>query len=250
MAVWAIADLHLSISTPDKDMAVFGEPWTDYQEKIERHWRERISDQDLVLIAGDICWAKRAEEAKIDLEFIHRLPGTKVLCKGNHDYWWESQKKVLEILPSSLHLIHNSSFDWHEISIAGTRLWDTPEFNFDKEVVMRPNPRAKAHLYATPEDDEINEKIFVRELMRLESSLQQLNPNAGVRIAMVHYPPISGDLRDSRASQLLERYGVDICVFGHVHAVKEPSKLFGVHNGVRYLFTSADALNFIPLRVL
>jgi uncharacterized protein len=250
MAIWAIADLHLSVSTPDKDMAIFGEPWIDYMEKIERHWRERIADSDLVLIAGDISWAKRAEEAKIDLEFIDRLPGTKVLCKGNHDYWWESQKKVLEILPPSLHLIHNNAFDWHEVSIAGTRLWDNPEFNFDKEVVIRPNPRAKAHFFTTPEDDEMNEKIFVRELARLEMSLQQLNPNAGVRIAMVHYPPLSGDLQESRTSQLLERYGVDICVFGHVHSVKEPDKLFGTRNGVRYLFTAADALDFIPVRLL
>lgn len=250
MAVWAIADLHLSIGDPDKDMAVFGEPWIGYMEKIERHWRERISDSDLVLVAGDISWAKHAEGARADLEFIHRLPGTKLLCKGNHDYWWESQKKVQAVLPSSLHLLHNNAFDWHEISVCGTRLWDTPEFNFDEFVEMRPNPRAKAHFYTTPEDDEANEKIFRRELMRLETGLQQLSPNATYRIAMVHYPPISADLQESRASRLLERYGVDACLFGHIHAVREPSKMFGTRNGVRYLFTAGDALDFVPIRVV
>lgn len=99
MAVWAIADLHLSFGIPDKSMDVFGPQWTDHAEHVKKHWLESISAEDLVLIPGDISWAMTPEQAKADLEWIHELPGTKVLLRGNHDYWWTSVSKVQKVLP-------------------------------------------------------------------------------------------------------------------------------------------------------
>src|ERR1700733_9276880 len=108
MAVWALADLHLALSIPEKSMESFGEPWINYTAKIKDQWLKHIKTDDLVLIPGDISWAMRLEDAAVDLNWIHELPGTKVLIRGNHDYWWTSLSKVERILPPSIHLVQNN----------------------------------------------------------------------------------------------------------------------------------------------
>lgn len=248
MAVWALADLHLAFGAPDKSMDAFGEPWIDYMHKIEREWNSLVGHDDLVLIPGDISWAMRIEDAAKDLEWIHRLPGEKVLLRGNHDYWWTSLSKIEKILPPSLHLIQNNSFFWKDIAIGGARLWDTPEYAFKEYIEYKANPRERA--LGEPEDPKEAEKIFIRELGRLEMSLKSLNPKAKTRIAMTHYAPIGADMRSSRASAILEKYQVDICVFGHLHNIKPGLTLFGEHHGVQYHLVSADYLNFKPLRLI
>jgi uncharacterized protein len=241
--VWAIADLHLALGVPEKTMEVFGEKWKDYSKKLEASWWNSIYPEDLVLIAGDISWAKKLQEAKIDLDWIDKLPGVKVLIKGNHDYWWSSLSKVQKILPESLHLIQNNAFNYQNVTIGGSRLWDSEEYNFDAyieaEVSKERGESAKAE----------SEKIFKRELERLEMSLQALQQDAALRIAMTHYPPISATLSPSKVSMLLEKYAVDICVFGHLHNVKTDQPLFGKKNGVSYYLTSSDFLNFQPLMI-
>lgn len=248
MTIWALADLHLAFGVPSKTMDVFGEPWTGYAEKIERNWIANIKDDDLVLIPGDISWAMRTEEAKIDLEWIHKLPGTKVILRGNHDYWWTSLSKVEKVLPASIHLIQNNVFNWKDVSIGGTRLWDTSEFSFSNYIQYQENPRAKQ---LTDRDDNADERerIFQRELGRLELSLKGLSKDAKLRIAMTHYPPISADLLNSRTSQILEKHGVNICVFGHLHNVDQTAKMFGEKNGIKYFLTSCDYLNFVPKKI-
>src|SRR6478752_7625548 len=134
MDVWAIADLHLAFGVPQKSMEVFGGAWIGYAEKIEKNWRAVVHADDLVLIAGDISWATSLQEAKVDLDWVAALPGTKVMVKGNHDYWWSSLSKVEQILPSSIHLIQNNIFVFQEIAIAGARLWDTDEFHFNDQI--------------------------------------------------------------------------------------------------------------------
>jgi uncharacterized protein len=121
--IWAIADLHLCFSTPEKSMEIFGEAWKNYLQKIEYHWRENVREEDLVLIAGDISWAASLEKALVDLHWIDKLPGIKVMIRGNHDSWWTSINKVRLSLPQSLHCIQNDVFVWNEVAIAGTRLW-------------------------------------------------------------------------------------------------------------------------------
>lgn len=247
MTIWAIADLHLAIGVPEKTMEAFGEPWLNYIDKIQTNWIERISPDDLVLLPGDISWAMRPEEARADLEWIHQLPGTKVMLKGNHDYWWGSMRQVEQILPTSIHLIQNNAFSWNGVAIGGARLWDTSEYQFTPYIQFNDNPRARSLTEAEDKTPDV-EKIFARELGRLELSLKAM-PEASLRIAMTHYPPISATLEDSRASALLEKYHVAICVFGHLHSIKKEKPLFGQKNGIDYRLASADYLNFVPLKI-
>lgn len=249
MAVWAIADLHLSFGVPNKQMSVFGPKWDGYTEKIEKAWRESIAVDDLILIAGDISWAMHMEEARQDLDWIDRLPGTKVLIKGNHDYWWSSLSKLKTILPPTCHLIQNNSWTWNDISIAGARLWDIPKLSFNEIIDFKEHECVKALTESDQSPD--SQKIYQRELGRLEMSLKSMNPLAKKRIVMTHYPPIGPSLQETEVSSLLEKYQVDICVFGHLHNVKPGLQLFGILHGIRYYLTACDFLeDFKPLRIL
>jgi len=247
MSIWALADLHLSFGVNDKSMDVFGPQWVNYPEKIRNHWLRLVQKEDLVLIPGDISWALKPEDAQRDLEWIDALPGTKLLLRGNHDYWWTSLNKLEKILPPSLHLIQNNAFKWQNVAIGGARLWDTPEFSFDSFIEYHPNPKAKE---LTPKEDSKDvEKIFQREFGRLELSLKSLPKDASIRIAMTHYPPISSDLQPSRTSALLEKYGISACVFGHLHNVRPNSLPFGIKNGIRYTLASCDYVDFSPVLI-
>lgn len=241
MSIWAIADLHLSFGVPDKTMEVFGPAWKSYQERLKNNWESLIKADDLILIPGDISWATTIRAAYTDLEWLDKLPGTKVLIKGNHDYWWKSLAKVREVLPKSIHVIQHDSFSWNEYTIGGARLWDSDEYNFDDCVNIPVKIESKVKVDS--------ERIFSRELERLELSLKNFEDGADKRIVMTHFPPISADLIPSRVSFLLEKYGVDMCVFGHLHNLKMDKKLFGVHNGVRYVLVSSDYLNFVPFQL-
>ena len=248
MAIWALADLHLAFGVPNKNMEAFGNQWIGYVEKIKKNWLAHISPEDLVLIAGDISWATRLEEALVDLEWIHALPGTKVMIRGNHDYWWSSLSKVEKFLPSSLHVIQNNVFNWKNVTVGGSRLWDTSAYSFNSFINYVETPiqsKEKAEKY----DFKEAERIFERELGRLELSLKHLNRSADIKIVMTHYPPIGADMHNSQVSSLLEKYGVDICVFGHLHNVKERSLPFGEKNRIQYYLTSCDYLNFSPLKI-
>ncbi len=220
MKIWAIADLHLSFGVENKAMDIFGEQWKDHPKQIREHWEALIRPEDLVLIAGDISWAMTLDEVRADLEWIDALPGTKVMIKGNHDYWWSSMAKVNAVLPPSIKAIHNNALLINDVAIGGTRLWDCD----------------------TPE----NEKIYVRELGRLEMSLKAMQP-AKRRIAMTHYPPIGFDLAPSRPSAIFERFGIDTVVFGHLHSLPQDKPLFGVARGVHYHLTAADFIYFKPI---
>ncbi len=250
MAVWAIADLHLSFGVLNKQMDVFGPQWKNYTEKIASHWKSDISSEDLILIAGDISWATNIEDARVDLDWIHGLPGTKVFVKGNHDYWWNSLSKTKSILPSSCHIIHNNSLTWQDISIAGTRLWDIPGLNFKDIIDLKHFECARPLPLIEREDSSKTQKIYQRELNRLEMSLKDMNPLSKKRIVMTHYPPIGFDFQETEASRLLEKYKIDICIFGHLHNVKAGLSLFGRHQGVNYYLTACDYLeDFKPLKI-
>lgn len=237
MSVWAIADLHLSFGVSEKSMDLFGGAWVNHAEKLKTAWTQNIKAEDLVLIPGDISWAMRSEEALIDLQWIDALPGTKLLLRGNHDYWWGSIAKVRSLLPPSCHALQNDAFYWKGIAIAGSRLWDSPEYSFGP-----PNLDAPP---LSPDD----QKVFERELLRLEMSLKAMRSDAPLKIAMTHYPPISLTLAPSRASALLEKYGISYCVFGHLHNMP-PQPYFGERGGVKYLLTACDYLNCTPLQIV
>ena len=197
MSIFAIADLHLSFST-DKPMDVFGPSWENHAARIEENWRKKITPADTVLIPGDISWGISMEEALPDLEFIESLPGTKILSKGNHDYWWGTTKKVEDFLAqhglSSMKILKNNGFVAENTLIAGTRGWLLPE-----------NPESKAE----------DEKIYRREVGRLERSLSDSirayeesafreEEKSIRRIAMLHYPPIYDPSKENGFTATLE----------------------------------------------
>ncbi len=232
MRCFAISDLHLSLSG-DKPMHLFGDHWYRHWEKIESHWRNLISEQDLVLLPGDHSWAMNLDEAQPDLEFIASLPGIKVLSKGNHDYWWSSISKLRKRFPA-LHFIQNDALIFEDIGICGTRGWSLPG----------------PHGF----EEEHDEKIYRREIERLKMSIKALSPHARVRIAMLHYPPLLNDRTVTDFTRILEEGRIDYCVYGHLHLEKQQtSKRFtpvkGTINNVHYELVSCDYLEFRPLEL-
>lgn len=232
MKVWALADLHLSLSVPEKSMARFG--WDDYHTRIRSNWIAAVAPEDVVLIPGDITWAMKLDDALVDLQWIDELPGTKIISKGNHDYWWPSNAKLSAKLPQSISFVNGSTITYDKFSVCGTRLHDVPGVDFSHLSGVAPPP--------------VDEKIFTREMKKLERALSGLT--GSVRIAMVHYPPINADLASNEVSALLEKYSVTHCVFGHLHALKTKGPLFGMKNGVNYHYVAADWVHFAPQVVL
>ncbi len=255
MSIWALSDPHLAFGVPSKTMEAFGKDWENYAKKIETHWKERVSSDDLVLIPGDISWAMKMEDALVDLRWIDALPGKKIILRGNHDLWWTSASKLAKVMPPSIQFIHNNALTWEStkgtIALGGSRLWDTPEYTFNSFIEFRENPLAAVkNSEELINEKENGEKIFLRELERLRLSLNQIDKSASLRIALTHYPPIGADLLPSRASAILEEYKIDICVFGHLHSIRKRSLPFGKARGVDYVFTSCDYLEFVPLKIL
>lgn len=226
MNIFALSDLHLSF-TQDKAMDVFGEKWHLHWQKIAQNWHKTVEDDDIVLVAGDISWAMRPPEAKEDLLWLTDLPGRKVLIRGNHDYWWQSIGKIRAAYPQ-LNFIQNDVINFGDVSICGSRGWAQP---------------------GSPEYAEQDEKIYKRELLRLEMGLQKLAPQARLKIAMLHYPPFgSMTNRSSEFTELLQKYRIDACVFGHLHNLSSPGMSFK-YKGTNYYLTSADYLNFSPVLI-
>ncbi len=231
MRIFAISDLHLSFEV-DKPMDIFGQSWTDHPRRIRECWCDLVTDDDVVLIPGDISWAMRMEEAGKDVAFVDELPGTKVIIKGNHDYWWASLSKVKKFVPKSIIPLQNTAISFGRIGIAGSRLWIDPDLNLEK---------------ATPQD----KKIWERELVRLKQSLDALPKGLDTRIIMTHYPPISLDGVPGKAIEVAAQYGCDIWVFGHMHLGSLDYDGFNrTIDDTRYEFVSADYLGFCPKLIL
>jgi predicted phosphohydrolase len=227
VTLFAISDLHLSLSGA-KPMDRFGEIWERHWEKVERHWRNLVGEQDVVLLPGDHSWAMRLEEARPDLEFIQSLPGRKILVRGNHDYWWHSIRQLRRAFPG-LTFLQNDAILLDGVGICGTRGWLLPG----------------SEGFAEAQD----EKIYLREVERLRLSLSALPSGARHRVAMLHYPPLLPHLRDTGFTELLERYEVEICVYGHLHKTHRVNPFRGQHRGVSYYVVSCDLIDFCPLRL-
>jgi uncharacterized protein len=244
MHIWAISDLHLSFGVANKQMDLFGENWVEHARKMAHNWDRLVHEEDLVLIAGDVSWATRLSEALPDLAWIEQRPGTKVIVRGNHDFWWESLSKVRKSLPPSLHVIQNDAYVTPTVAIGGARLWNSTEYSFNAILDYKPGlPRIE-------QDTSQDAEIFARELLRLEMSLKQLPIDAPLKIAMTHYPPIGLNLHESLASRLCKKYGVHVVVFGHLHSFKPNlPPIFGTAENIRYVLTSADYLNFCPVQI-
>lgn len=227
MNVYAIGDLHLS--SQGKSMDIFGPQWKEHQKRLFDNWNRTIRTDDIVLIAGDLSWALKLREAIADLEAIGKLPGTKVLIRGNHDYWWSSRQKVNSVLPFGMITINASAWHVNSLSIAGTRGWSIP---------------------GTSRFDERDDRIYQREVNRLKIALEQIPRSDGRRIvAMLHYPPLTRTIPRSGFTELLESFRVSVCVYAHLHGEDQKIAFQGVQNGVHYAFVACDYLDFQPLKL-
>lgn len=232
MKLFAIGDLHLP-GGDEKPMNVFGAHWDDHFARICADWRARVTEEDVVLIPGDISWAMQMKAAEPDLLAIAALPGRKVILKGNHDYWWTSITQVRAMIGETMRAVQNDALDMGEFVVCGSRGW----LFATKDTVL------------TAED----ERVSARELLRLEMSLQAAQKIAQGRpiVVMMHFPPLYDVERDTPFTQLLERYPVHTVVYGHLHGAGVRVGYNGLHNGLQYHLTSCDALEFrlkeIPL---
>jgi len=224
--LFGISDLHLPGST-DKTMDLFGPQWTNHGQQIAVNWLNAVQEEDIVLIPGDISWAMKLPEAQPDLDLIGSWPGRKVLVRGNHDYWWQSISKLRQALPPTMYAIHNDSLHLEGINFCGTRGWKIPgDEGFTQE----------------------DEKIYLRDLHRLELSLQAIRAEGEI-IVMLHYPPFNEKGEPSGFVSLMKQYGVAKCVYGHLHGPKGKGGVTGPVDGISYYLVSCDQLGFAPMLI-
>ena len=228
MAPYAIGDLHLCLGAP-KPMDVFGGAWVGYMEKL-REGIQVIKPEDTTVLLGDLSWALSLAEAKADFAWINEIPGRKIILKGNHDYWWSTAAKFYSFCEengfSDQFILNNNHYDYEEWAICGTRGWFFEE------------DRSGTH----------DEKVFKRELIRLEASLQSAGEKP--KIVFLHYPPRYKGYQCDEILDLLQRYDVRRCFYGHLHGASHGLAIEGVWDGVDYRLVSADRLDFHPYKVI
>ncbi len=228
MAIYVIADLHLSLDG-SKPMDVFP-GWNGYVARLEKNWRALVTPEDTVVVAGDISWAMKLEEAEKDFAFLHSLPGKKLLLKGNHDYWWSTRKKIEDFLTGNgfhtISLVHNSAVPVGDVAVCGTRGWI---YNAE-----------------TPED----KKIVNREVGRLTASLNEAESYGLRPVVFLHYPPIFDNQRCGEILQVLEERNIQDCYFGHIHGTQAAKRaVIGEYHGIKMHLISCDYVKFTPVLV-
>ncbi len=229
MRIFAISDLHLGLSM-NKTMDMFGSEWVDHPAKIRSAWERLVSPEDTVLVPGDISWGMNLGQSEADLAFLQRLPGSKYICKGNHDYWWQSPFRVRGILGQGITPLQNTAVDLGGFVLATSRGWSTPQWDG----------------YA-PETDE---KVYLRELQRMDLALQAAASFGGKPLVyMMHYPPVVDGGPTAFALKLSDA-GVRVCVYGHLHREGRWSPTVNaVVGGTIFRLVSSDYLDFTPLDI-
>ena len=226
MSVYAIGDPHLSLGCA-KEMNIFA-GWHVYVQRLEQNWRENISPEDTVILAGDISWAMNMEDALAEFTFLHGLPGEKYLMKGNHDYWWTTVSSMQRFLDqhrlNTLHFLHNNAVTAEGVSLCGSRGW-----------MFEEGERAEG-------------SITARELGRIRRSLAAAPPE-NEKILFLHYPPIFGQQVIPEFFDAMKEYGVKQCFYGHLHGGAIPLAYQGEFFGVDCRLISADYLKFCPIKI-
>ncbi len=221
MKIFAISDLHLSVNN-SKPMDIFGPVWDGYLDKIFSQWKNLVSSDDLVLMAGDLSWAMKLEEVVPDIDLLKNLPGKKIIIRGNHDYWWKSISSLRALLPTDFYAIQNDALKFDNVIVCGTRGWKGVE------------------KYPTLLDED--KKIFDREVLRLGMTLEnasKLRQEGDKLVCMIHYPPVDIFRNDSPFSELIKKYKVDAVIYGHLHGQKGLTTYFE-KDGIPYYLTSCD----------
>lgn len=228
MSLYAIGDLHLCLGAP-KPMDVFGGAWTGYMEKLERGI-SCIGENDTTVLLGDLSWSLDLQNAKADFAWIDRIPGKKIILKGNHDYWWSTVSKFNQFCQqnsfSNQFILNNNHYEYEGFAICGTRGWF-----FEEE-------KSGQH----------DEKVFKRELIRLETSLKSAGDMS--KIVFLHYPPRYKGYICEPIVELLHQYDVRQCFYGHLHSASHALAVEGLWDGIEYRLVSSDRLNFRPYCVI
>ena len=228
--MFVLADLHLCFGEPSKTMSVFN-GWADYQDRIKKHWLELIKNEDTVVLPGDISWGMSLAEAAPDFHFINDLPGEKIIIKGNHDYWWSTMKKMEGFLAaegcSTIKLLHNNHYRYGEYGICGTRGW-----------VNMPGETQ-------------DEKVLKREVQRLETSIKSALAENLKPIVFLHYPPIFATNFNYDILEVLYRYNISDCYYGHIHGRSAHELCVkNTYDGINFHLIAGDYLQFIPEKIL
>lgn len=225
MSLFAIADTHLSFGT-NKPMDTF-EGWENYAEKLQKNWNNLVSDNDYVVIAGDISWAMNFDELYKDFEFINNLNGRKIIIKGNHDYWWNTVTKMNKFINDNgfdtISILQNNAVEFDGFSVCGSRGW-----LFDSQEAQ-------------------DEKVLKREVLRLRMSLDAAESEE--KLVFLHYPPITANEKCCEILNLLEEYGIKKCFYGHLHGVAARFAIDESVGDVSFKLISADRLKFVPYLV-
>ena len=228
MALYAIGDLHLSFGA-DKPMDIFGGSWIGYLDKL-REGLSVIKPEDTTVLLGDLSWALDLAQAKADFEFINEIPGRKIILKGNHDYWWSTASKFYKFCEesgfSNQFILNNNHYEYDGYAICGTRGW----------------------FFEEDHGSEHDEKVFKRELLRLEASLKSAGDLP--KMVFLHYPPKYKGYECGEILQLLQRYDVRRCFYGHLHGPSHALAMEGIWDGVDFKLVAADKLDFKPYKVL
>lgn len=229
MALYAIADLHFSFST-NKPMDIFGENWKNHSQKIIENWKNIVTEEDTVLLPGDLSWGMRIDEAAADLDVIYNLPGRKILLGGNHDYWWKSSSK-LEARYPGMRFLKNDFDTYGDWAVCGSRGWLCPnDVRFTEQ----------------------DKKIYEREQVRLKLSLDAaMRKGAEKILLMMHYPPMNDKKEDSAFTELFKEYPIRKVVYGHLHGeISHATGFEGERYGIEYELVAADYIDFCPKRIL
>ncbi len=238
MAIYALADLHMCLSNPDKSMELFGSSWNGYINKIKENWEHMVTDEDTVLVSGDISWATYIDKAEEDFRFLSELPGRKLLSRGNHDFWWTTMKKMEDFFEekqfTNLEFVRTNIVEADGCLITGTRGWMI---------------ETKESLEGTD-----NRKIYDRERLRIQMCIDKLSEqdpeHSKKHILMIHYPPITAKQGFTEFADMMADADIDICVYGHLHGKAHKKAFEGDYNGTQFVCTSADYLGFAPKRIL
>lgn len=228
MALYAIGDTHLSLSA-DKSMTVFS-GWDDYVPRLEKCWRDLVTEEDTVVIPGDVSWGISLEQATADFAFLNSLPGKKLLLKGNHDYWWTTRRQMDRFFEEhgfdTLRIVHNDAVVVDDcIAVCGTRGWF-----FDAE-------------------EDADRKVLLREAGRLRTSIRAAKETGKEPVVFLHYPPLYGEQICPEIVEVLQEEGITRCYYGHVHSVGIRLAVEGRVDGIEYRLISADALRFCPVLI-
>lgn len=228
MALYAIGDTHLSLGG-SKPMDTFGGKWEGYVEKLRTAFAP-LTQEDAVVFCGDLSWGMSLEEALPDFQFLDALfPGKKYFLKGNHDYWWTTANKMLTFWNghglTNFALLHNNCQLYGDVALCGTRGWFFEE-----------------------EADGHNEKVFKREVLRLETSLKAAGERE--KLCFLHYPPLYQGYICQEIVDLLEYYRVTACYYGHLHGGSHRLAQEGRRGSVEYHLIAGDYVDFVPQKIL